>query len=334
MPVIQVKNLTKTFKRQKRKSGFWGSVQSLFKREYEVIRAVDEVSFEVDRGEIIGYIGPNGAGKSTTIKMLVGILYPTSGEVEINGRAPFKNRVENAKRMGVVFGQRSQLFWDIPVSESLNLTRYMYKIPKDQYQANLKLLSEIFGLNDFINIPVRQLSLGQRMRADLCMALMHDPEILYLDEPTIGLDVVIKEDIREFIRKINQEKGTTVVLTTHDVSDVEKLCKRVLVIDHGKIIYDGELAELKNRYGAEETMEVELDNEFQDDVLKGVDILDLQNEGNKLQIRYDRTRANSSKILSWLMKKYEVKDFVVKEADIETVIRTMYQQMEHKQDIP
>lgn len=325
MSIIKVGSLTKEFRRQKRKKGFRGAVQSLFSRKYEIITAVNDVSFEIEKGEIIGYIGPNGAGKSTTIKMLVGILVPTSGSAEVNGLVPYENRIENAKRMGVVFGQRTQLWWDIPVSESFNLIRYMYNISDAQYHANLKLFSKILGIDEFINAPVRQLSLGQKMRADLCMAFLHNPDILYLDEPTIGLDVVAKENIREFIRSINRERSTTIMLTTHDMSDIEKLCPRVMVIDHGKIMYDGSLDRLKDSYGSEEVLTVETESIISSvDGLKNLGVLECQNEGNRLLVRYDRRKTSSSVILEWLMNRHKIKDFVVRETEIEAVIRKMY----------
>ena len=325
MALIKVENLRKEFQLQKRKEGLWGAVQSLFSREYEVKSAVDGISFEVEEGEVVGFIGPNGAGKSTTIKMLVGILVPTSGHVKVRGLIPYENRIENAKRMGVVFGQRTQLWWDIPVSESFNLMRYMYKIPDHQYHTNLELFSDILGIREFIDIPVRQLSLGQRMRSDICAALLHNPDILYLDEPTIGLDVVAKENIREFIKEINRERNTTVILTTHDMSDIEKLCSRVMVIDHGHIIYDGDLQQLKDLYGTEETLTIETDNGTLDvSSLYNLGVAEVSQEANKISVKYDRKKINSTSVIQWVMGRCKVKDFVVHETEIDKVIRKMY----------
>ena len=245
MAIIEVKELSKVFKIKKREPGFVGALKGLFSNVYEEKKAVDNISFNIDEGEIVGYIGPNGAGKSTTIKILVGILTPTFGQVEVKGIIPYNNRQENARNIGVVFGQRTQLWWDIPVSETLDLLRHMYKVPLDVYKKNLELFTDILGIDKFIHTPVRQLSLGQRMRADICAALLHNPPIVYLDEPTIGLDVVVKENIRTFIKEINRQRKTTVLLTTHDVSDIEKLCSRVMVIDKGQIMYDGSLELLK-----------------------------------------------------------------------------------------
>ncbi|MFF2093157.1 ATP-binding cassette domain-containing protein [Paenibacillus sp. NPDC058174] len=325
MPLIEVQNLRKEFKRQKRRDGFWPLMKSLVYREYEQKVAVEDISFTIDQGEIVGYIGPNGAGKSTTIKMMVGILVPTSGAVHVNGLVPFENRIENARRIGAVFGQKSQLWWDTPVIESLRLTKYMYDIPDDRYQQNMALFGDILGLDEFKNVAVRSLSLGQRMRADLCAALLHDPDIVYLDEPTIGLDVVVKERIREFIREINRERGTTVILTTHDMSDIEKLCSRVMVVDHGKLMYDGNLSTLKNDYGNMETMELDTEEVFvMDDALLRMGITSSQTEEARTQLVYDKKNINSSAVIKWIMERYSVRDFKVKETEIEEIIRNLY----------
>ena len=324
-PLISVENVTKTFKRQKRKEGFLGAVHALFSRQYETITAVDDVTFEIGRGEVVGYIGPNGAGKSTTIKMLVGILVPTSGNIQVGGLVPHENRIANAGRMGVVFGQRTQLWWDIPVSESLRLMRYMYRIPQERFRQNMGLFSEILGLDEFMNTPVRQLSLGQRMRSDICAALLHDPAILYLDEPTIGLDVVVKENIRDFIKEINRQRNTTVILTTHDMSDIEKLCSRVMVIDNGSIMYDGNLQQLKERYGTDETLDVETEDPVSNlDDLYGLGVSEYRQDGNKLSMKYDKTTVNSTTVIGWVMERQRVRDFVVRETEIDEVIRRMY----------
>lgn len=325
MVMIKVQNLRKEFKRQIRKDGFWGSVEGLFNRQYELKKAVNDISFQINKGEIVGYIGPNGAGKSTTIKMLVGILLPTSGSIEVSGLVPHKNRIENAKRMGVVFGQRTQLWWDIPISESFNLMRYMYKIPEKQYKENMGLFSEILGIKEFINIPTRQLSLGQRMRADICASLLHNPDILYLDEPTIGLDVVVKDNIRNFIKEINKVRETTIILTTHDISDIEKLCSRVIVIDSGSIMYDGDLSKLKRIYDTKEVLIAEMDNVITSiNDLKGEGIYEIICNQKKITIKYDKRYTNSTKILSQLMRNYKINDFLVKETEIEEIIRKMY----------
>jgi ABC-2 type transport system ATP-binding protein len=333
MSLIRVENLKKEFKRQKRKQGFIEGVKGLIYREYENMTAVDDISFEIGKGEIVGYIGPNGAGKSTTIKMLVGVLVPTSGSISIGGIVPHKNRIKYAHKIGVVFGQRSQLWWDTPVIESLNLLKYMYEIPDKQFRDNLALFSDILDLKEFKDVAVRQLSLGQRMRADLCAALLHNPEILYLDEPTIGLDVVVKEKIRSFIREINRERNTTVILTTHDMSDIEKLCSRVMVIDHGNIMYDGQLEQLKSNYGSEEMMELETAGTINLEELQALQISQYTIEGNKLCLIYDKRKTNSSYLIKWIMDRYQVIDFVVKETEIEEIIRLMYKRLRPLEEI-
>ena len=223
MPIITVEHLSKHFKVYKRRTGFWGGLRNIVSREHSIIKAVDDVSFTLERGELVGYIGANGAGKSTTIKMLTGILVPTSGHAEVMGLVPYERRKENARRIGVVFGQRTQLWWDLPVIDSFDLLKHIYAIPQKLYNQNLELFSELLQLHPFLHTPVRKLSLGQRMRCDLTAALLHNPEILYLDEPTIGLDVVAKEHIRQFIKRLNAERQVTVILTTHDLNDVEKV---------------------------------------------------------------------------------------------------------------
>ena len=328
MPIIEVQDLRKEYQRLKRTAGLTGSIRSLFSREYETILAVNDVSFQVEKGEVVGYIGANGAGKSTTIKMLVGILVPTSGIIRVLGLAPHENRVENAKNMGVVFGQRTQLWWDIPVSESLNLMRHMFKIPEKRFNENIALFGNILDLREFIDTPVRQLSLGQRMRADICAALLHNPDILYLDEPTIGLDVVAKERIREFIKGVNLERGTTVILTTHDMSDIEKLCSRVMVVDRGSIVYDGQLQQLKEKYGTEETLTIETDGgKINDQDLCKLGIQEVSREGNRHIIRYDKRRVNSSSLIQSVMANCQIRDFDVQQAEIEEVIRRLYLSM-------
>lgn len=326
MAIIKVENLCKEFRQRKGREGLIGAMRDLFNREYRIVKAVDGISFSIEKGEIIGYIGPNAAGKSTTIKMLTGILVPTSGNVEVNGLVPYKNREQNAKRIGVVFGQRTQLWWDIPVSETLSLMRYIYNVPEKQYHDNLRIFSEILGLDEFINAPVRQLSLGQRMRADISCALLHNPDILYLDEPTIGLDVVVKEKIREFIREINRTRSTTVILATHDMSDIERLSSRVMVINHGQIMYDGNLNSLKRKYGTEETVVADILGKIEDiSELYELGVNEVKYEENKITIRYDTNNINSSTVVGWLVDKTDTRDINIIGTQIEDVIRRMYE---------
>ena len=228
-------------------------------RERTVVRAVDGISFEIEAGSVVGYIGPNGAGKSTTVKMLTGILVPSAGRISVAGLEPSRQRIQLARRIGVMFGQRIQLWWDLPLLDSFQLLRHIYKVPEDRYRANLDRFRELLALDDFLHTPVRQLSLGQRVRGELTAAMLHDPEIVLLDEPTIGLDVVAKERVREFLTEINAERGVTVLLTTHDLDDIERLCSRLLVIDHGRLIYDGDVDTLKQRYGGERVLVVDLE---------------------------------------------------------------------------
>lgn len=326
MAIIKVENLCKEFRQRKGREGLIGAIRDLFNREYRIVKAVDGISFSIEKGEIIGYIGPNGAGKSTTIKMLTGILVPTSGNAEVNGLVPYKNREQNAKRIGVVFGQRTQLWWDIPVSETLSLMRYIYNVPEKQYHDNLRIFSEILGLDEFINAPVRQLSLGQRMRADISCALLHNPDILYLDEPTIGLDVVVKEKIREFIREINRTRSTTVILATHDMSDIERLSSRVMVINYGQIMYDGDLNKLKRKYGTEETVVADILGKIEDiSELYELGVNEVKYEENKITIRYDTNNINSSTVVGWLVDKTDTRDINIIGTQIEDVIRRMYE---------
>jgi ABC-2 type transport system ATP-binding protein len=254
MSFIEVKNVSKDFKISKRDKGFRNSVKALFHPEYQIKKAVNNVSFDIDKGELVGYIGPNGAGKSTTIKMLSGILLPTSGTVTVDGRFPYENRQDNAMRIGVVFGQRSQLFWDLPMEETFDLYRKMYRVEETRFKRNVDFYVELLGMQDFLRTPVRQLSLGQKMRANISLALLHDPDIVYLDEPTIGLDVVAKDRIRHFVKEINKEKDTTIILTTHDMDDIEQICKRLIMIDMGQVIYDGLLDDFKQKYSGGNTI--------------------------------------------------------------------------------
>ncbi len=248
-PVIKVEQLTKVYRSSQRREGLGGAVLDLFKRRYRTIRAVDGICFSIARGEMVGYIGANGAGKSTTIKMLTGILTPTSGTMRLNSLDPRRNRYEHARQIGVVFGQRTQLWWDLAVIEAFNLLQKIYEIPPPIYRQRLDRFIEVLDISEQLHQPVRKLSLGQRMKCDLCASLLHNPPLLFLDEPTIGLDVAVKERIRRFIREVNREEQSTVVLTTHDLTDIEELCPRIIIIDSGKILYDGPTADIKDRFG-------------------------------------------------------------------------------------
>lgn len=258
--MIKLTNINKTFKVAKRNAGFGEAVKALFKKEYEYIHALKDVSFEINTGEMIGYIGPNGAGKSSTIKIMSGILTPDSGECVIDGLTPWKNRKEHVKHIGVVFGQRSQLWWDVPVIDSFELIRDIYKIEPNTYKKNLDELTEMLDLSEILKTPARSLSLGQRMRCEIAASLLHNPTVLFLDEPTIGLDAVSKIAVREFIKRINSERKTTVILTTHDMQDIEALTERILLIGKGKILLDGSLSELKKRCSPNKTVTLEFNS--------------------------------------------------------------------------
>ena len=259
--MIRVENLTKEFRISKKYPGFKGAIKSFFSTEYTTKKAVDGISFEINDGEIVGYIGANGAGKSTTIKMMTGILTPTNGIVSVNGLVPYENREKNAKNIGVVFGQKTQLWWDLPISETFSLLKDIYDVSDEDFEERMRFLKDVLGLEEFFLSPVRTLSLGQRMRADLAAALIHNPNVIYLDEPTIGLDIVVKERVRKAIKEINEKYKTTIILTTHDLNDIEELCSRIITIDSGKKIYDGELNGVKEKFGYLTTVEIQIKEE-------------------------------------------------------------------------
>ena len=328
--MIRVENLSKEFKSNKKYPGFKGAIKSFFSTEYITKKAVDDISFEINDGEIVGYIGANGAGKSTTIKMMTGILTPTSGRVYVNNLVPYENREENAKNIGVVFGQKTQLWWDLPISETFSLLKDIYDVSDADFEERMKFLKEVLGLEEFFLSPVRTLSLGQRMRADLAAALIHNPKVIYLDEPTIGLDVVVKERVRKAIKEINEKYKTTIILTTHDLNDIEELCSRIIIIDSGKKIYDGEIYGVKEKFGYLTTVEIQIKeeinlesfNEFNE--MKEDDEFKLDYKNNKLSITFNKNKISSVDIIGRIMKRLSVIDFVVKETSIEDIVKKMY----------
>ena len=326
MPLIEARGLTKKFRQAVKEPGLVGSLKHFVTREYKDKLAVDNIDFSVEAGESVAYLGPNGAGKSTTIKMLTGILVPTAGSLIVDGLVPHEKRQQNAKNIGVVFGQRTTLWWDIPVIESFNLARDMYEIPPQRYKENLGQFTEMLGLADFMNIPAAKISLGQRMRADLCMALLHDPKLLYLDEPTIGLDIAIKDNIRKFIRGLVEERGTTVMLTTHDLGDIEDICKRIVIIDNGKIIHDGDLAKLKDTYARDRVLHFQLARppESMAAICAGLPACELTNDGLRLSVRFDRFKYAAGEIAAAVMPHAEVIDFRIDEPEVEDLIRKVY----------
>ncbi len=322
LPIVETRDLRKVFRTRKRPPGTLGALRSFFSRGYDDRVAVDDVTFSLEPGELVGYIGPNGAGKSTTIKMLTGILVPTSGEVRVAGLVPWKNRKENARNIGVIFGQRSQLYWDLPLVESFELLRAIYGVPLEQYRRNLNEFVEILEMTSFMRTPVRQLSLGQRMRGDFAAALLHSPKIVYLDEPTIGLDVVAKEAIREFIARINAERGATIVLTTHDLADVERLCRRIVLIDQGKIIYDGDIERIKSEYGRFRTLVVRFSEPIEHPQLEGAQLAGV--EDSSARFRFDRNLQRADLLVRQASERYRVEDVSLEEPDLESIIRRIY----------
>jgi ABC-2 type transport system ATP-binding protein len=323
MAVIQVEDLSKVFQIPLKEPGLKGAVKALFAPKYEPRVAVDGVDFSVERGEVVGYIGVNGAGKSTTIKMLTGILLPSRGSVRVLGRDPHRERVANAREIGVVFGQRTQLWWDLAFIESLSLVARIYEVPKQRYAELLDQFSELLDLGELLHVPIRSMSLGQKMRAELAATLIHEPQVVYLDEPTIGLDLIVKDRIRGFIKEQNHAKGTTVILTTHDLGDIEELCQRVLMIDAGKIIYDGPISAIKDRFGKHRVINFEtLQAASHLSLPAGAEVAGA--EPGKLSVRFDRTRTTASQVAAALMSQVEVKDFSLSEPDLASIVKQIY----------
>jgi ABC-2 type transport system ATP-binding protein len=323
MAVIQVEDLSKVFKVQRKEPGLAGSVKALFLPKYHDKVAVDGLSFSVEAGEMVGYIGVNGAGKSTTIKMLTGILVPTSGSVRVLGRDPHRERVANAREIGAVFGQRTQLWWDLAFIESLSLVAKIYQVPQTRYKQLLDQFAETLELKELLNVPIRNMSLGQKMRAELAATLIHEPRVVYLDEPTIGLDLIVKERIRDFIKEQNRTKNTTVILTTHDLGDIEELCKRVIIIDTGKVIYDGPIGAIKDRFGRYREITFEtLYEPGNVDLPSGAETILV--EPRRVSVRFDRTLTTASEVTARLMNQIDVKDFSLSEPDLASIIKQIY----------
>lgn len=327
MSIIEATALTKRFRQAVKGPGLAGAVRHLFTQHYREKVAVDGIDLRIEAGEAVAYVGPNGAGKSTTIKMLTGILVPTSGQVVVDGLVPHRQRMANAQKIGVVFGQRTQLWWDLPVSESLALLKDIYEIPPAIFHANMERFGSMLGLDEFAYLSARKLSLGQRMRADLAAALLHNPRIVYLDEPTIGLDVAVKQRIRGFIREINREQGTTILLTTHDLEDIENLCNRLVIIDEGRIIYDGTLTAVKDAFARERTIHFQVRRPFADPDALGTVLPGLIVEPGgetEFSIRFDRFKIAAADVVGHVMRLGDVVDFRIDEPKIEHVIRRVY----------
>ena len=292
------------------------------RRERREVRAVDGISFRVDPGELIGYVGPNGAGKSTTVKMLTGILVPSAGRISVAGLDPSRQRIKLARRIGVVFGQRVQLWWDLPLRDSFELLRHIYRVPENRWRANFDRFTEVLELGPFLETPVRQLSLGQRMRGELTAAMLHDPEILFLDEPTIGLDVVAKARVREFLAEVNRDQGVTVLLTTHDLADIERLSSRLLIIDHGRVIHDGTIERLIADYGEERTLVVDLQEPAEPLEVDGARVVRV--EGPRQWLRFRRDELTAARLAAAVAERAPLVDLTVEEPDIEDVVRRIY----------
>jgi len=324
--MIKVKNLKKEYVKYEKQPGLFGMVKAFFNAKKRIISAVDDVSFEIQDGEIVGYIGANGAGKSTTIKMLTGILTPTSGAIDINGITPHKERTKNAYQIGVVFGQRTQLWWDLPLTESYTILKEIYSVSDEDFKTRMAFFEEIFGLSEFIKSPVRQLSLGQRMRADIVASLLHNPKVLFLDEPTIGLDVVAKNQMRQAIKKLNEMYKTTVILTTHDLDDIALLANRIIMIDKGKIIYQGTLEELKDNYGYMKKVTFKLKQTGPSTIeeLPRSEDLIVSIEDAKILVEFNKHKYSVSDIASKVLQQFNVMDMEVQERDIEDIVGQIY----------
>lgn len=326
MSMIEVKDLVKTYKTIEKEEGMIGYIKNLLKPKYKEFEAVKEISFQIEEGELVGYIGENGAGKSTTIKMLTGLLTPTSGKVIVDGIIPSEERIQNNQNIGAVFGQKTQLWWDLPVIESFRLIKKMYKIPENEYRKNLKKFTQLLELEDLLEKQVKNLSLGQKMRCEIAATFLHNPKIVYLDEPTIGLDVFVKEKIRKFIKDINQEKKTTVILTTHDLKDIEDVCNRIILLDNGKIIYDGEKQKFKDTYGKYIIAEFITTNKKEKikDELKLNNMEVMEETKNKLKIKFSHEETTIVKVMNEVSKVCNIEDIHMKEAELEDILKEIY----------
>ena len=326
MSIISVKDLSKVFKKPIRQEGLRGMIKALFSRKYEEVRAVDDITFDIAEGEIVGYIGANGAGKSTTIKMMCGILHPSGGSVTVDGMDFDKNRQKINKEMGVVFGQKTQLWWDIPLIETFKILKSIYEVSDEDYNERFEYLCELLDMKPFLTQTVRSLSLGQRMRADFAAALIHSPKILYLDEPTIGLDVLVKDKIRKAIKELNKRYNITVILTTHDMKDIEELCNRIIIIDKGKILYDGSLAKIKYRFGNTKTIfipsNIQIDQTALNEKFAGVSI---EKQDEMFAIKFSLNDIDLDDMLLYLINTYHIKDFKIEDISIEDITKKLYE---------
>lgn len=326
--IIKMQNIVKEFKVLNRREGLRGSIKDLFSRDYKIVRAVDNISMCINQGEIVGYLGPNGAGKSTTIKMMTGVLEPTSGQILIGGNVPYKNRTKNAKEIGVVFGQRSQLWWALPLVESFRILKDIYQISDEDYDSMMKLYQSLVDIEPLLHKPVRQMSLGQRTLSDILAAFLHNPKIVFLDEPTIGLDVSMKAKIRTLIHALNKEKKTTVILTTHDMGDVDALCRRIIIIDKGKMLYDNDIEHLKDFFGSYRTLKIRIDGDMKHQAeLIQKEVLDFSVSADDewISILVDEDKAKVIDVLTKLQQSHDIRDMQLEEISTEEVIKKIYE---------
>lgn len=328
MLAIEAKNLTKTFRQAIKEPGLKGAVKHLFTQKYRDKIAVHGIDLRIEEGESVAYVGPNGAGKSTTIKMLSGIVVPTSGTISVNGITPHQRRIEHSKQIGVVFGQRTQLWWDLPIRETFSLLKDIYEIPDSIYKQNMERFYDLLGLEEFVELPARKISLGQRMRADLAAALLHNPPIVFLDEPTIGLDIAVKTRIRNFIKQINRDEGCTILLTTHDLEDIKDICKRLVIIDKGHIIYDGTLETVTDAFATERTIHFQLRRQVENiyEVINRMPNAELEhNKDLSYSIKFNRFQYSAGEIASKVLSIADVVDFKIDEPSIDQIIRRLYE---------
>ncbi len=327
--IIEIKNITKEFKVLNRREGLKGSLKDLFSRDYKIVRAVDNISMNIKQGEIVGYLGPNGAGKSTTIKMMTGILEPTSGKILVGGNVPYHNRTKNAQEIGVVFGQRSQLWWALPLVESFKILKDIYGVSDEDYENMLTLYKSLVDIESLLHKPVRQMSLGQRTLSDILAAFLHNPKIVFLDEPTIGLDVSMKAKIRTLIHALNKEKNTTVILTTHDMGDVDALCQRIVIIDKGKMLYDNDIEHLKGFFGSYRTLKIRIDGDMKqlaEQIDKELPDFRVYADDEWISILVDEEKSKVMEVLSQLQKSYNIRDMQLEEISTEEVIKKIYEE--------
>lgn len=328
-PIIEIKNAVKDFKVLNRREGLKGSIRDLFSRDYKIVRAVDNISMQIQQGEIVGYLGPNGAGKSTTIKMMTGILEPTSGEILVSGNIPYKNRTKNAQQIGVVFGQRSQLWWALPLIESFKILKDIYQIPDADYDEMMKLYQSLVDIEPLLHKPVRQMSLGQRTLSDILAAFLHNPKIVFLDEPTIGLDVSMKAKIRTLIHALNQQKHTTVILTTHDMGDVDALCQRIVIIDKGRMLYDNDITHLKQFFGSYRTLKIRIKGDhkqFANEIADKLPQCSVSADDEWISVLVDESGTTVMNVLGELQKDYMIRDMQLEEISTEEVIKKIYEE--------